>query len=129
MDMIRSSLHRCCVVVISLALINLGTPAIANAGIIGTQIVIEAGQRDADLATIHAGLERAEVRQQFAALGVDVDLVEARLAALTDAEVATLAERMEQMPAGGDLLAVIGIVFVILLILELVGVIDIFKKT
>jgi hypothetical protein len=36
---------------------------------------------------------------------------------------------MDQMPAGGDLLAVIGIVFVILLILELVGVIDIFKKT
>jgi hypothetical protein len=129
MDMIRSSLQRCCVVVISLSLINLGTPVIAHAGIIGTQTVIEAGQRDADLATIHAGLERAEVRQQFAALGVDADLIEARLATLTDAEVATLADRMDQMPAGGDLLAVIGIVFVILLILELVGVIDIFKKT
>jgi hypothetical protein len=129
MDMIRSSLQRCCVVVISLSLINFGTPGIAHAGIIGTQTVIEAGQRDADLATIHAGLERAEVRQQFAALGVDADLIEARLATLTDAEVATLADRMDQMPAGGDLLAVIGIVFVILLILELVGVIDIFKKT
>ena len=32
-------------------------------------------------------------------------------------------------PAGGDALAVIGIVFVVLVILELVGVIDIFKKT
>ena len=127
--MIRNSLQRCCVVVISLALINLGTPVIANAGIIGTETLIEAGQRDADLATIHAGLERAEVRQQFASLGVDASLVEARLATLTDAEIATLADRMEQMPAGGDLLAVIGIVFVILLILELVGVIDIFKKT
>jgi hypothetical protein len=127
--MIRNSLQRCCAVVISLALINLGTPVIANAGIIGTETLIEAGQRDADLATIHAGLERAEVRQQFASLGVDASLVEARLATLTDAEIATLADRMEQMPAGGDLLAVIGIVFVILLILELVGVIDIFKKT
>jgi hypothetical protein len=127
--MIRNSLQRCCVVLISLALINLGTPVVASAGIIGTQTVIEASQRDADLATIQAGLERAEVRQQFAALGVDANLVEARLATLTDAEVATLADRMEQMPAGGDLLAVIGVVFVILLILELVGVIDIFKKT
>ncbi|HSC08437.1 MAG TPA: PA2779 family protein [Steroidobacteraceae bacterium] len=127
--MTRNSLQRCCVVLISLALINLGTPAVASAGIIGTQTVIEASQRDADLATIQAGLERAEVRQQFASLGVDANLVEARLATLTDAEVATLADRMEQMPAGGDLLAVIGVVFVILLILELVGVIDIFKKT
>ena len=127
--MIRNSLQRCCVVLISLALINLGTPEVASAGIIGTHTVIEASQRDADLATIQAGLERAEVRQQFASLGVDASMVEARLATLTDAEVATLADRMEQMPAGGDLLAVIGVVFVILLILELVGVIDIFKKT
>jgi hypothetical protein len=36
---------------------------------------------------------------------------------------------MQSVPAGGDALAVIGIVFVILIILELVGVIDIFKKT
>ena len=34
----------------------------------------------------------------------------------------------EQLPAGGDILALIGVVFVVLLILELVGVIDIFKK-
>jgi len=32
------------------------------------------------------------------------------------------------MPAGADALAVIGIVFLVLLILEAVGVIDVFKK-
>ena len=36
---------------------------------------------------------------------------------------------MRNAPAGGDALALIGAVFVILLILELTGVIDIFKKT
>jgi len=35
---------------------------------------------------------------------------------------------MAGLPAGADALAVIGIVFLVLLILELVGVIDIFKK-
>ncbi len=65
----------------------------------------------------------------MAALGVDQAAIEARVARLTDAELRTLAERMDQMPAGGDALAVIGIVFVVLIILELVGVIDIFKKT
>ena len=55
--------------------------------------------------------------------------VEGRLDALSDAEVATLAGQIGEAPAGGDALAVIGIVFVVLIILELVGVIDIFKKT
>jgi hypothetical protein len=127
--MIRNSLQRFCVVAVSLSLVNLGTPVIASAAIIDTQTVIQSGQRDADLATIRAGLDRAEVRKQFEALGVDAGVVETRLATLTDAEIASLAHRMDQMPAGADLLAVIGIVFIVLLILELVGVIDIFKKT
>ena len=55
--------------------------------------------------------------------------IEGRLAALSQDEIASLADQIEQAPAGGDALAVIGIVFVVLLILELVGVIDIFKKT
>jgi hypothetical protein len=32
------------------------------------------------------------------------------------------------MPAGGSVLAVVGVVFIVLLILELTGVIDIFNK-
>ena len=35
---------------------------------------------------------------------------------------------MDQVPAGGDFLVLVGAVFVVLIILELVGVIDIFKK-
>lgn len=127
--MMRNSLQRGCVVAISLSLLNLGSPVVATAGIIDTQSVIEAGQRDADLVTIRSGLDRSDVRQQFTALGVDPAVVDIRLAALTDTEIAALADRMEQMPAGGDVLAVIGIVFIVLVILELVGVIDIFKKT
>ena len=56
-------------------------------------------------------------------------VVEARLARLTDFELSTLADRIDQAPAAGaDILAVIGVVFVVLLILEAVGVIDVFKK-
>jgi hypothetical protein len=35
---------------------------------------------------------------------------------------------MQDAPAGGDVLVVLGVVFLVLLVLELVGVIDIFKK-
>jgi len=54
--------------------------------------------------------------------------VEARLAAMTPEERAQLNARIDEMPAGGDVLVLIGAVFLVLLILELVGVIDIFKK-
>jgi hypothetical protein len=46
---------------------------------------------------------------------------------LTDEEIAALHGRIEQQVAGGDAIAVIGVVFLVLLILELVGVTDIFK--
>jgi hypothetical protein len=69
-----------------------------------------------------------EVREKLSALGVDAAQLDARVAALTDAELATLADRIDTMPAGAGAIEVIGIVFLVLLILEAVGVIDIFKK-
>lgn len=36
--------------------------------------------------------------------------------------------QLEQLPAGGSALAVIGIVFLVLLILDLTGVINIFRR-
>jgi hypothetical protein len=113
---------------VCVAVLNLGSPLVAQAGIVGTLQAVEASSRATDLATVDAALARDEVRAQFVALGVAPEQVEARVAALTDAELRTLAGQMTDLPAGGDALAVIGIVFLVLLILEAVGVIDIFKK-
>jgi hypothetical protein len=120
---------RSIVYILCLAVLNLSSPLVASAAVIGTLEAVEAGTRDRDLATVNAALAREEVRQQFEALGVAPADVEARIAALTDAELNTLATQMADLPAGGDsALVVIGIVFLVLLILEAVGVIDIFKK-
>jgi hypothetical protein len=101
---------------------------VAQAALVTTLQAVEASTRAQDVATVNAALAREEVRAQFEALGVEPAQVEARVAALTDAELRTLAGQMADMPAGADALAVIGIVFLVLLILEAVGVIDIFKK-
>jgi hypothetical protein len=111
-----------------LALLNLGSPLVAQAEIVTTLQAVEATTRAQDLATVNAALAREEVRAQFASLGVSPAQVESRVAALTDPELRTLAGQMGELPAGADALAVIGIVFLVLLILEAVGVIDIFKK-
>jgi len=47
---------------------------------------------------------------------------------LTQAELITLESQFNEQIAGGDALAVIGAVFLVLLILELVGVTDVFKS-
>ena len=115
--------------VVALALVSLGSPMIAEAGIISTLTAVEAQSRSESLATINAALAREEVRSELASLGVEPAQVDARLAALTDSELRSMAERIQTMPAGGDgVLAVIGVVFIVLLILEAVGVLDIFKK-
>ena len=119
---------RLTVLLTCVAVLNLGSPLVAQAAVIGTLQAAGDNGRVADLATITTALARSEVRQQMVALGVEPAQVEQRIAALTDAELRTLSGQMSDMPAGGDALAVIGIVFLVLLILEAVGVIDVFKK-
>jgi hypothetical protein len=115
--------------VLAVSLLSVGSPLVVQAEVIGTLAGLESAQRDADLARVNRALATAEAREQLRALGVDQRQVEVRLARLTDSELSTLAERLDQAPAAGaDILAVIGVVFVVLLILEAVGVIDVFKK-
>jgi hypothetical protein len=113
---------------VCLAMLNLGSPLVAQAELIGTLQAVEASTRAQDLATVSSALARDQVRSQFVALGVDPAQVETRVAALTDSELRTLAGKISEAPAGADALAIIGIVFLVLLILEAVGVIDVFKK-
>lgn len=124
----KSLLQRALVYVLALSVLGLSSPVVVEAQIIGTLAAVEAQQRDRDLATVNGALARDEVRQKMTEMGVDAQQLDARIAAMTDSELRSLAADIDSMPAGGDALAVIGIVFLVLLILEAVGVIDIFKK-
>jgi hypothetical protein len=104
-----------------------GLPLPAGAEIIGTESVLAAQGRVASLERIERALAADQVRERMQQLGVQPADVEVRLASLTDAELASFAERLDQGPAGGDALGVIGAVFLVLFILEVVGIIDIFK--
>jgi hypothetical protein len=100
----------------------------AYAGVISTQQYLTAIDRNATLKRIDTVLARDEVRGRLEQLGVDPLAANERIAALTDQELQLLATDLENLPAGGSALGVVGIVFIVLLILELVGVIDIFNK-
>ena len=121
--------QRACVALVSVSVLSLGMQTPALAGIVGTSEAVSAARQETPLSTVQAAMARDDVRAKLAELGVNAADLDGRLAALSPAELSLLADKLDQAPAGGDALAVIGIVFVVLLILELTGVIDIFKKT
>jgi hypothetical protein len=78
---------------------------------------------------LEALLTREDVRKQLIMLGVDPNDASDRIASLTPDELAMLQERMDNLPAAGaNILAVLGIVLVVFIILELVGVTDVFNE-
>jgi hypothetical protein len=95
---------------------------------VGTDYIVEANAREASLARVEALLASDDVATQLQSLGVDKAVIQDRLQGLTNTELASLAGQIDQQVAGGDALALIGAVFLVLLILELVGVTDIFKS-
>lgn len=113
---------------ISVSIICMGFAQAAPAGMIGTAHMLDDESRVASLSRIEVLLAREDVGRQLEAFGVEKTMVLERLNGLSTAELLELEGQIESQVAGGDILGVIGIVFVVLLILELVGVTDIFKS-
>jgi hypothetical protein len=124
----RTRTRRSLALFLSTAMVAASMQSAAYAGVISTEQLIGVIDRDAAIARIDAVLAREEVREELERLGVDAVQATERVAALTDQELQLLAEDLESLPAGGSALAVVGVVFIVILILELVGVIDIFSK-
>jgi Na+-transporting NADH:ubiquinone oxidoreductase subunit NqrC len=116
------------VALLAASLVSASLQSAAYGGVISTQQYLTTLDREATIARIDAVLAREEVRSQLEQYGVDPIAAEERIAALTDQELELLATELESLPAGGSVLAVVGVAFIVLLILELVGVIDIFSK-
>lgn len=112
-------------VTFALLVLSMHMPA-AQAALIGTDTVVRAEQAQQDRARLEQLLNREDVKQQLLAQGVDAADAKARVDALSDSEVQTLAQRIDQLPAGGDALGAIVFVFVLLLITDILGFTDVF---
>jgi hypothetical protein len=74
----------------------------ANAGMIGTQQLINATQAQGARAKVLNFVSRADVQQQLQTLGTSPEQAKARVATMTDEEVNTVAGKLDTLPAGGD---------------------------
>lgn len=102
----------------------------ARAAMVGTPDVLHAQSSDLARLKVKTFLERQEVAEQLRAWGVDPAEAQQRVDTMTDAEIALISEKIDQMPAGGDALGfilLVGVVaFVTLLITDIMGVTDVF---
>ena len=107
-----SMFTRCICRILAAAMIVL--PFHAQAGVIGTDQAVAADARTAR-ATVAGFVARSEVAGQLQALGLSPQAASERVAALSDAEVASLAGRIEALPAGG-IAGILPILVVVLLV-------------
>jgi len=84
------------------ALATLPVPQ-ARAGLISTDEVASTSRAQADRDKVRTFLNRADAEKGLQALGVKPELAKQRVDALTDAEVATIAGKIDALPAGGSL--------------------------
>ncbi len=114
---------------VSVSLLGLGFAQTTSAAMIGTQQVIHSEARDARIARVESILTRTAVAEQLVRFGVDPLAVQSRVGNMTDAEMLALEGNLDKLVAGGDAVAIVGAVFIVLIILELMGITDIFKGT
>jgi hypothetical protein len=95
-----------------------------------TDKVAASAQSLSERERIRTFLDRADVRKELQAQGVDANAAKARVAALTDEEVHKIAGNLDKMPAGGDgVLGILLTVFIILLITDILGFTKVFPFT
>lgn len=107
----------------------MGLPLTANASLVSTEEVTTTAVADAQREKVQAFLGRDDVRAALEKQGVDPAAATERVQAMTDAEVAQLADRVDLAPAGAGLAGLALTVLVVLIVTDLLGLTNIFTFT
>jgi hypothetical protein len=112
-----------------LCMLSLGIPSSAFATMVDTDKSVDHALVDQGRSKIMAFVDREEVRTQLQSHGVTVDQAKARVNALTDNEVLQVSGKLDQLPAGGDILGLLFTVFIVLLVTDILGFTKVFPFT
>ncbi len=99
----------------------------ARAAVIDTSVYMSKAQ-NVSVNELTVLIDRKDVQDQLVAFGVDPEDAKKRIASLSEAELKLLQQKIDTLPAGSSVLALLGAVLVVLIILELVGVTNVFTK-
>lgn len=121
-----NTFNRCIARVLIVCTLGMSMPVTSMAGIVTTDQAYAGAERD----QVNRFFDRDDVRVRLQELGVDPAAARARVEALNDEEVAMLADRIDELPAGGtDVLGALLLVFIILLVTDILGLTKVFPFT
>ena len=114
--------------IVALGFVSFTQPV--QAALISTEQVVSSAAAQQNRAKLNATFDRADVQVELQKMGITPAEAKARVAALTDAETASIAHRVDAIPAGGD--GIIGgliFIFVLLLVTDILGLTKVFPFT
>lgn len=111
------------------SLFSLTATQSARAALISTEQMSTQQNRASNQQKVSEALARPELVRQLESMGVSAEQARQRVQALTDQELATLADQTDRLPAGGDFFGTVGLIFIILLITDILGFTKVFPFT
>lgn len=123
----KNQARRALSICLSAAIIWLGLfSSVSQAGMVSTGEMQSQQQASMDRQQILTLLDRAEVQQQLIGMGVDIDAARDRVGQLTASELSQLNAQMGELPAGGNILGLLVLIFLVFVITDVIGATDIF---
>lgn len=106
-----------------------GVPMTAQASMVSTEQAMVTPAGNADREHVSAFFSRDDVQSALQAQGVDANAAIERVQAMSDVEVAQLADRVDQAPAGAGVVGILFTVFLVLLVTDILGLTSVFPFT
>ena len=98
----------------------------AQAAMIGNEQIVSQSQSQQTRDSLQQLFEQETARQQLQAWGVNPDQIKSRIDSLTDAELARFNQQVNDLQAGGDVLGILLVIFLVFIITDVIGATDIF---
>lgn len=114
----------CALVAFSFLCLNVNQVAVA--AIVTTEQLVTAKQIDVKREQVRDWLARDEVRDLLVSRGVNPEQAKARVNSMTDQEVVMVSNKIDELPAGGDVVGLLLLIFLVLVITDILGVTDVF---
>ena len=112
-------------IILSIALLSVSFTNVQAAIVSNEQIIHKIDQAN-DRAALLQTIKREDVQAQLSSMGVSSADVETRINQMTHEEIAQLNQQMAELPAGGSVVGIILLIFIIFVITDVIGATDIF---